>query len=228
MTQASEGKGGKTGFRLADFPGHPADRPGGLGRDIIAGFTLAALSIPGTMGYTKIIGTPVITGLYTILIPMCLFAIFGSSRHLSVNADSATAAVVAAGLAGMAVRGSNEWLALCSLLALMAAAFMFARARDAPGLSSPIFSRARCSPAFSPASACRCRCSRSPACWVCTAPATTRCRRSCTTRSIGQTNPYASAVSLAVLVVIIGGKKISEKIPGGLIAVLAPSPPVGR
>jgi hypothetical protein len=96
-----------------------------VGRDIIAGFTLAALSIPGTMGYTKIIGTPVITGLYTILIPMCLFAIFGSSRHLSVNADSATAAVVAAGLAGMAVRGSNEWLALCSLIALMAAVFMF-------------------------------------------------------------------------------------------------------
>jgi hypothetical protein len=71
----------------------------------LAGFTLAALAIPGTMGYTKIIGTPVITGLYTILIPMSLFAIFGSSRHLSVGADSATAAVVAAGLAGMAVRG---------------------------------------------------------------------------------------------------------------------------
>ncbi|MCP3952681.1 MAG: SulP family inorganic anion transporter, partial [Desulfobacterales bacterium] len=67
-----------------------------LGRDILAGFTLAALAIPGTMGYTKIIGTPVITGMYTILIPMCLFAIFGSSRHLSVGADSATAAVVAA------------------------------------------------------------------------------------------------------------------------------------
>ena len=67
-----------------------------------------------------------ITGLYTILIPMSLFAIFGSSRHLAVGADSATAAVVAAGLAGMAVRGSNEWLALCSLLALMAAALMFA------------------------------------------------------------------------------------------------------
>jgi len=40
----------------------PVDRSG-LGRDIMAGFTLAALSIPGAMGYTKIIGTPVITGL---------------------------------------------------------------------------------------------------------------------------------------------------------------------
>ena len=33
------------------------------------------------MGYTKIAGTPVVTGLYTLLIPMALFAIFGSSRH---------------------------------------------------------------------------------------------------------------------------------------------------
>ncbi|MEF8733926.1 MAG: SulP family inorganic anion transporter [Candidatus Accumulibacter meliphilus] len=40
-------------------------------------------------------------------------------------------------------------------------------------------------------------------------------------RSIGETNPYAVAVSLAVLVIILGGRKISEKVPGGLIAVLA-------
>ncbi|MBE2257506.1 MAG: sodium-independent anion transporter, partial [Rhodobacteraceae bacterium] len=62
MTTASEGKR----FRLPLFQGIlPIDRAG-VGRDIIAGLTLAALSIPGTMGYTKIIGTPVITGLYTI------------------------------------------------------------------------------------------------------------------------------------------------------------------
>ena len=114
------------GFRLPVFQGIRPFDWSGLGRDVLAGFTLAALAIPGTMGYTKIIGTPVITGLYTILIPMSLFAIFGSSRHLSVGADSATAAVVAAGLTGLAVRGSNEWLALCSLLALMAGILMFA------------------------------------------------------------------------------------------------------
>ena len=53
--------------------------------DILAGLTLAALAIPEVMGYTRISGTPVITGLYTILIPMALFAIFGSSRHLVVG-----------------------------------------------------------------------------------------------------------------------------------------------
>jgi MFS superfamily sulfate permease-like transporter len=61
--------------------------------DVIAGITLAALGIPEVMGYTKIIGTPVITGLYTLLLPVVAFAVFGSSRHLVVSADSATAAI---------------------------------------------------------------------------------------------------------------------------------------
>lgn len=52
--------------------------------ETIAGLTLAALAIPEVMGYTKIAGMPVITGLYTILIPSFLYAIFRSSRHLVV------------------------------------------------------------------------------------------------------------------------------------------------
>ena len=41
--------------------------------DLIAGATLAALAIPETMGYSKIAGMPVITGLYTILLPILAF-----------------------------------------------------------------------------------------------------------------------------------------------------------
>ena len=92
--------------------------------DIIAGITLATLSIPEVMGYTKIAGTPVITGLYTLLIPMTLFALFGSSRHLVVGADSATAAILAGTLTGMTAPGSAEWLAMASVLALLSAGFL--------------------------------------------------------------------------------------------------------
>src|SRR6516164_1713554 len=92
--------------------------------EIIAGLTLAALAIPEVMGYTKISGTPVITGLYTILIPTALFALFGSSRHLVVGADSATAAILAAGLVGLAATGTDEYVGLACLLALMAAGFL--------------------------------------------------------------------------------------------------------
>jgi len=92
--------------------------------EVIAGITLAALAIPEVMGYTKIAGTPVITGLYTLLIPMILFAIFGSSRHLVVGADSATAAILAASLAKFAVTGSQEYVALTGVLALMSACLL--------------------------------------------------------------------------------------------------------
>jgi high affinity sulfate transporter 1 len=88
--------------------------------DILAGLTLAALGIPEVMGYTKIIGTPVITGIYTILVPMLVFALLGSSRYLVVGADSATAAIVAAALAAMAAPESPRFVALTSLIAVLA------------------------------------------------------------------------------------------------------------
>src|SRR3954447_16586152 len=97
--------------------------------DLIAGVTLAALAIPEVMGYTKIAGTPVITGLYTILIPVLAFAVVGSSRHLVVGGDSATAAIMFAGIASLGIAGlqpnTPQWLALASLSALLAAGLLF-------------------------------------------------------------------------------------------------------
>src|SRR5512136_874286 len=87
--------------------------------DIVAGITLACLAIPEVMGYTKIAGMPVVTGMYTILIPMLLYALFGSSRHLVVGADSATAAIMAAGLVGLATAESPEYVALAGMLAIV-------------------------------------------------------------------------------------------------------------
>jgi len=64
-------------------------------RDAVAGVTLAAMNIPQALGYTKIAGMPVVTGLYSLLLPLVGFAAFGSSRYLVVSADSATAAIFA-------------------------------------------------------------------------------------------------------------------------------------
>src|ERR1700759_4479151 len=61
--------------------------------NLMAGISLAALNIPQAMGYTKIAGMPVVTGLYTLLLPLVAFAAFVSSRYFVVVADSATAAI---------------------------------------------------------------------------------------------------------------------------------------
>jgi sulfate permease, SulP family len=92
--------------------------------DIIAGITLAALAIPEVMGYARIAGVPVVLGLYTILLPVAVFALFGSSRHLVVGADSATAAILATALVTMAVPGSPEYIALAGMVALLAAVLL--------------------------------------------------------------------------------------------------------
>jgi MFS superfamily sulfate permease-like transporter len=77
------------------------------------------------MGYTKIIGTPVITGLYTLFLPVLVFALFGSSRHLVVSADSATAAMVAAGLASLSFTANTpRYVALTSLIGLVTAGIL--------------------------------------------------------------------------------------------------------
>ena len=92
---------------------------------MIAGATLAALAIPEVMGYTRISGTPIITGLYTILLPIIVFAIFGSSRHLVVGADSATAAILATALVALGfTQNSAEYVQMTSLAALLCAGLL--------------------------------------------------------------------------------------------------------
>ena len=107
--QASE-----RGLRL--FRGiRPITRAGAV-RDVLAGFTLAAMNIPRALGYTRIAGTPVATGLYTLLPPLVAF---GSSRYLVVAADSATAAILASRLSEMAPIASAHYVAMAGMVALL-------------------------------------------------------------------------------------------------------------
>ncbi len=99
-------------------------KPAAALRDAFAGFTLAAMNIPQALGYTKIAGMPVVTGLYTLLLPLVGFAAFGSSRYLVVSADSATAAIFASGVSGLAPPASARYVALAGAVALLTAGFL--------------------------------------------------------------------------------------------------------
>jgi sulfate permease, SulP family len=111
-------------MRLSFFEGlRPVSRSGAV-RDVLAGVTLASMNIPQVLGYTRIAGTPVVTGLYTVLLPLVAFAVFGSSRHLVVAADSATAAIFSSTLSTMAAPASEKYMALVGMVALLTAAFL--------------------------------------------------------------------------------------------------------
>ena len=117
----THGKRRESGSEPRLFQGiRPVSRAGAM-RDVLAGFTLAAMNVPQALGYTKIAGTPVVTGLYTLLLPLVAFAALGSSRYLVVAADSATAAILAGGLSRMAPVASEHYVALAGLVALLTA-----------------------------------------------------------------------------------------------------------
>ena len=188
--------------------------------DIIAGITLAALAIPEVMGYAKIAGAPVITGLYTMLIPMFLFALFGSSRHLVVGADSATAAILFAGLSTMAAPASAQWMAYAGVLAFMSAGLVLMARVIRIGFLADFLSRTVLV-GFLTGVGVQVAFGEIPGMLGFTAhghgPVETIIN---TFRQINQASFYDLAVSGAVLLTIIVTSKISKKIPGALITVI--------
>jgi high affinity sulfate transporter 1 len=91
---------------------------------VFAGVSLASINVPQVLGYARIAGMPVVTGLYTVLLPLLAFAVFGSSRHLIVAADSATAAILSGSVAHMATPASAAYVELVGTVALLTAALL--------------------------------------------------------------------------------------------------------
>jgi SulP family sulfate permease len=188
--------------------------------DIIAGITLAALAIPEVMGYTKIAGMPVVTGLYTILIPMAVYAFFGSSRHLVVGADSATAAIMAAGLVGLASTGSAEYVGYAGLLAIMAAALLFLARIARLGFVADFLSRTALIGFLTGVGVQVAIGEVSGMLGIQGGGGDPIRTLIADLQQIPQANFYTVGVSLAVMLVIASARRINKKIPGALIAVI--------
>lgn len=187
--------------------------------DAVAGATLAALAVPEVMGYTRIAGTPVVTGLYTLLLPMLLFALFGSSRHLVVAADSATAAILASGLAGLAARNSPEWLGLAELLALMAAGLLLVARLVRLGFLADFLSRTVLT-GFLTGVGLQVALGEVPGLLGLPSRGHGPVGHLLgAIEDIGQTQLPVLLVAAAVILVILGTRRVSRRIPGALIAV---------
>jgi high affinity sulfate transporter 1 len=90
-----------------------------LRADLIAGLAVWAMTIPQAMAYASIAGVPAVYALYTVPLAMIAYAIFGTSRTLSMGPESALAILSAATVGALAVQGSEEYLALTFALALI-------------------------------------------------------------------------------------------------------------
>ena len=92
--------------------------------EITAGITPASFAIPDVLKYTQIAGMPLVTVIYTILLPIVDFTIFGSSRHLAVGADSTTSAIIASELVAIAIPDSSKYVKYAGMIALLAATLL--------------------------------------------------------------------------------------------------------
>src|SRR5258708_4657789 len=95
----------------------PLDR-GRVLRDVLAGASTASINIPQVLGYARIAGAPVVTGLYTLILPLVAFAVFGSSPHLIVAAAPATAAIFSSSLSQMTAPAGERYIALVGMVTL--------------------------------------------------------------------------------------------------------------
>ena len=90
---------------VASLRGYSRSR---LRTDAMAGVTVAALALPASMAYADIAGLPVTAGLYSLLLPLVVYALLGSAPWLVVGPESTIALLVAAGLAPLAVEGTRR------------------------------------------------------------------------------------------------------------------------
>ncbi len=93
-------------------------------RNALGGVTQVSMNILQVLGNMRIAGTPVVTGLYTVFLPLVAFAVVGSSRHLVVAADSATTPNFVSGLSGMAATESAHYMDLVAVVALLTAGLL--------------------------------------------------------------------------------------------------------
>lgn len=101
-------------------------KPSWLPRDVVAGLVLSALLVPQGMAYAELAGLPAVTGLYTSMLCLLGYAVFGPSRVLVLGPDSSLGPMIAATVLPLVAADGDPAtaIALASMLALITGAIM--------------------------------------------------------------------------------------------------------
>jgi sulfate permease, SulP family len=200
-------------------PGLRGYRRSWLTGDVVAGLTLAAVAIPECMGYTRIVATPAVTGLYTLLLPIAGFALLGSSRHLVVGADSATAAILFAGLTGLAQPNSSTWLELASAGALLTAVLLVVARVVRLGFLADFLSRTVLVGFLSGVGVTLLVRELPDMLGLAVGPGDSAPRLVATARELPAVHLPTLAVAAGVLLVILLSERLDRRVPGALLAI---------
>ncbi len=219
-TTATTGNDGNTAeFRLPLLRSFAGYRLSFVGADMIGGVTLAAVAIPEQMATARLGGLPPQIGFFAFIAATLAFVLFGSSRQVSVGADSTITPIFAGGLALLAMSGSPHYAALAAGLAVMVGVIVIAAGVFRMGwvgnlLSGPV------TIGFLAGISVHIIVSQLPAALGLEAlHGSTVNRMIAIVGHLPRTDVAALVISAGVVTIIAVGHKINARIPGPLIAV---------
>ncbi|HWR80440.1 MAG TPA: SulP family inorganic anion transporter [Pseudomonas sp.] len=118
------------GYRASDLP-----------HDLAAGLAVAAVALPVGVAYAQLAGFSPEVGLYSSILPLLAYFLFGSSRQLIVGPDAATCALIAVTVAPLAAGDAQAYITLSAVLALLAGVFCIAASFLKLGVLADFLSR---------------------------------------------------------------------------------------
>lgn len=190
--------------------------------DLIAGITVAMMLIPQAMSYALLAGLPPYIGLYASVLPLVVYAVFGTSRQLAVGPVAMVALLVSSGVGTMADIGSERYIALAILLSLMVGAIQFGMGAFRLGfltnfMSHPVIS------GFTSAAALIIGFSQLKHLVGLPLPRTENIVETLwqTFSQLADINPATFAIGVGGIVLLLVLKRISPLMPGAMIAVVA-------
>lgn len=198
-----------------------AYRPGYLSGDLIAGLTLAAIAIPEQMATARLGDFPPQIGFLAFIAGSLGFALLGGNRFLSSGADSTITPIFAGGLALLAAPGSPQYLPLAMALALLVGLLLilsglFRLGGIANLLSTPV------TVGFLAGIALHILVSQMPGVLGLPVPDGPMLRRiAVLARHAPEADPYTFGIGLGVLAIVAVSERMSAKIPGALIGLIA-------
>lgn len=96
-----------------------------LQKDLRAGLTVGVLLIPQSMAYAMLAGLPLVYGLYASIVPLIVYAIFGTSRQLGIGPVAIISILISTGVGNIAEPGTNEFIGLVLATAFLVGGTQF-------------------------------------------------------------------------------------------------------
>ena len=193
---------------------------GWLPRDVVAGIVLVTLLVPQGMAYAELSGLPPITGLYTTVVCLVAYALVGPSPILVLGPDSSLGPMIAATILPLAAGNQEQAIALAGMLALLVGLVCLGAGIGRLGfvadlLSNPVRT------GYLAGLAVVIFIGQLPKLFGFSTDADGLVAEAeAFVKSLDMTNPWALAIGMLSLAIILGLKRISPRTPGILIAVV--------